>query len=183
MGFAVYTGVSLSTLLTDGEAAAVIVAAVPVLTGGCARQGKKSWPRRYRGRHARRGRHACDGDARSQGVASVEVSTAPLPSWASPQSVAMAAWITVLLTLIGVILAAAAQEATSQAPAPVQIVIVPPSSTGLIPPPRRGRNPSRQAASPSGYLPGTDRLRAPPLSQPSITPAVLRPAARLRCSA
>ena len=111
----------------------MIVAAVPVLTGGCARQGKKSRLRRYRGRHARRGRHAWDGDARSQGVASVEVSTAPLPSWASPQSVAMAAWITVLLTLIGVILAAAAQEATSQAPAPVQIVIVPPSSTGLIP--------------------------------------------------
>jgi transposase len=57
----------------------------------------------------------------------VEMPTPSLPMWASPQSMALATWLTAFLTLITVILAFAAMEkdkAPAPTPTPVQIVIV-----------------------------------------------------------
>lgn len=61
------------------------------------------------------------------GGVSVTVPTSPLPIWAGPQAVALAAWLTAVLTLIAVILAAATlAHDQGPAPSPVQIVIVTP---------------------------------------------------------
>ena len=68
--------------------------------------------------------------APAEGV-SVAVPTSPLPIWAGPQAVALAAWLTAFLTLIAVILAAAMlAHDQGPTPAPVQIVIVTPDNTG-----------------------------------------------------
>ena len=64
------------------------------------------------------------------GSPSVAVPTAPLPVWASPKAMALAAWLTAFLTLIAVILAAAALESDQgSSPAHVQIVIMTPGRT------------------------------------------------------
>ena len=72
----------------------------------------------------------------SPGAATVPVPMSPLPVWATPQAVALAAWLTGLLTLIAVILAVAAQAGDHQSPAPVQvhIEIVSPSNTAPVSP-------------------------------------------------
>jgi hypothetical protein len=67
---------------------------------------------------------SCDGSLTAS--ASVNAPPSHLPIWASPQAVALAAWLTVLLTLIGVALAV---EAAFQGAAPVNVVIVPPGNT------------------------------------------------------
>jgi hypothetical protein len=54
---------------------------------------------------------------------SVAVPTRPLQIWASPEAMAVAAWLTVLLTLIAVILTAV-QLAQDQGPAPMPVQIV-----------------------------------------------------------